>query len=67
MDRQRRSLKPVSPNDVRGFIRSVIDYTVGPLFRFNADEGAYMLSSTYQPYRIVPSQPLGIHCSNAKR
>ena len=61
MDRQRRSLKPVSPNDVRSFIRSVIDYTVGPLFRFNADEGAYMLSPTYQPYRIVPSQPLGIH------
>eukprot|EP00943_MAST-04B_sp_MAST-4B-sp1_P002346 g2346.t1 len=61
MNRERRSLKPVSSHDVKNFIKAVIDYTVGPLFRFNADEGSYMLAPTNQTYRIAPVQPLSIH------
>ena len=66
MDRTRRSLKPVSPTDVRNFIRTVIDYTVGPLFRFNSDEGSYMLAPTNQTYRIAPVQPLGMHSQQSQ-
>jgi hypothetical protein len=70
IDASRRRLSPVSPDDVRSFLKSVVDFSVGPSFRFTSNEGEYMISNQGQTYVLSPLQPLQLHsqqCQNLLR
>lgn len=61
MDASRRTLTPVSPDDVKAYVRNVIDFSVGPCWRFSPEESKYMIANNEQEYVMEPVQPLNQH------